>query len=264
MPRNYYEVLGVEANADPEAIKRAYRRRSRELHPDVNAEPGSDSRFSELSEAYTVLSREESRRLYDRFGWRGPGLGFDKRRGRVYAASRHTLAEDLEHLFAACAGRKPDGEPTKVVGQVEVDAYEARLGATKSVTLDEAVPCEVCDGAGGEVIPCRECGGKGRQRRVTNTSAGRLLQLDACETCGGGGQVPLRECEACGGRGVVEGAEIRVPVPPGVQELDRVRVGPDEVAIVRIVRARERLAVRLLAIAALVLALGFLLFLLSL
>jgi molecular chaperone DnaJ len=264
MARNYYEVLGVRANADPETIKRAYRARSRELHPDVNGEDGSDSLFHELSEAYTVLSREESRRLYDRFGWRGPGLGFDKRRGRVYASSKSSLAEDLEHLFAACAGRTPDREPRKVVGQVEVDAYEAIVGTTKAVTLDEPLPCEACEGSGGDVVACSDCGGKGRRRNVTHTRAGRLLQLDTCEMCGGAGRIPVHECDACGGRGIVQDAEVDVPVPPGVRELDQVRVGPDEVAVVRIVPPRERIGLRLFAIAALLVALCFLLFLVSL
>jgi molecular chaperone DnaJ len=264
MARNYYEVLGVRSNADQEAIKRAYRRRSRELHPDAAGGSESSDRFHELAEAYRVLSREDSRRLYDRFGWRGRGRGFDRRRGGVYASRRGEVLDDLENLFAAAAGREPDREPARVVGEIELDAYEAQVGATKPVDLQEPRACEACGGTGGEVVDCAGCGGTGRRRRISNTAEGRLLQLHQCESCGGGGRVPVSECETCGGHGLTQDGELQVPVPPGVRHLDRVRIGPDEVAVVRIVPPRERLLVRTAAIAALIVALGFLLFLLAL
>jgi molecular chaperone DnaJ len=264
MARNYYEVLGVRSNADQEAIKRAYRRRSRELHPDAAGAPASSERFHELAEAYRVLSREDSRRLYDRFGWRGRGRGFDRRRGGVYASRRSELFDDLENLFAAAAGREPEREPARIVGEVELDAYEAQVGATKPVDLQEPRACAACGGAGGEVADCESCGGTGRRRRISHTAEGRLLQLHRCESCGGGGRIPVSECEACGGHGVTTDAQLRVPVPPGVRNLDQVPVGPDEVAVVRIVPPRERVLLRAAAIAALLAALGFLLFLLAL
>jgi DnaJ-class molecular chaperone len=155
-------------------------------------------------------------------------------------------------------------DPDTVVGRVDVDPSEARHGTTKEVELDEPRVCEACEGKGGEVKPCSECGGRGRSRTVVDTRAWRLLRLEACEICGGGGVLPDRECAACGGRGVEEEVAVEVVrVPPGVQDLDRVRVGPEQVAVVKIV-PRRRFLLRLLAFVAVLVALFFLLFLLSL
>jgi molecular chaperone DnaJ len=265
VPLDYYEVLGVRRDADQGAIKRAFRSRSRELHPDVSRDPDAESRFRALNEAYDVLGRPESRRLYDRFGWRGRGNGFEKRSSRVYTSSPRGLLQDLESLIMSAAGRRVERRPTRVVGSVEVDPYEAHVGTTKAVALDEPRSCAACEGIGGEVLTCSTCRGTGRQRIVSESDAGRLLRLETCDACAGSGRIPARACPECGGRGVDEEERaVDVPVPPRVRDLDRVPVGPQEVAIVKIVRARERFAVRAAAFAGLLVALGFLLFLLSL
>jgi curved DNA-binding protein CbpA len=192
--RDLYEVLGVGREADDETIRRAYRALARELHPDAASE-GDAERFHEVTEAYEVLSNAQSRRLYDRLGWRGRGNGIDPRprASRVYASNPRAFLEDLESVIATALGRSPEREPIRVVGEVQVDAYEARLGAVGSV-------------AGGA----------------------------------------------------------SVTVPPKVRDLDRVYVGPEEVAIVRIVPPREKVVIRLGAAIALMGATGFLLFLLAL
>jgi hypothetical protein len=197
MERDYYEVLGIQRDADPETIKHAYRARSRVLHPDVSGDPESEARFRELSEAYAVLSRPDARRLYDGLGWRGRDRGFE-RQPRAYHSNKRRLLQDLQSLIVATQGGRPEREPTRVVAILEVDAYEAHLGATRRVELGE------------------------EQRQVD------------------------------------------VPVPPGTRDSDVVAVGTEEVAIVRIVPPRERMVVRTAALAGLVVALGFLLFLLAL
>ncbi len=193
--RDLYDVLGVRRDADAETIRQAFRALARELHPDVA--PSDGERFREVTEAYGVLSDEQSRRLYDRLGWRGRGKGIAPRRGagRVYASNPREFLEDLESVIATALGRRPEKEPTRVVGEVQVDPYEARLGAIGKV-------------AGSE------------------TSS--------------------------------------VTVPPRARDLDRVHVGPEEVAIVRIVPPREKVVIRLAATLALAAAIGFLLFLLAL
>lgn len=238
MARDYYEVLGVRRDADPEAIKHAYRALSRVHHPDVSADPEADERFHELSEAYSVLSRTESRRLYDRFGWRGKGRGFERRPVRVYHADKRGLLQDLESLIVSAAGGRPSREPARVVADLELDAYEAHIGATRRVEVGEARQCEACEGSG-------------RRKLVAQCDSARFLSFDECEECGGTGMAEERRA-------------VDVPVPPRARDLDPVRVGPEEVAIVRIVPPRERPAVRAAALAGLLLALGFLLFLLAL
>jgi molecular chaperone DnaJ len=236
--RDLYEVLGVRRDAGGDEIKQAYRALARELHPDT-AE-GDATRFGELSDAYEILSNEESRRLYDRLGWRGKGQGIAPKRGlaRVYASNPRALFEDLESMLASAAGRRPEKEPRRVVAEVEIDPYEAHLGATREVAVEDTKPCEGCDGTG-------------RRRAVSHNESGRYLALDACDECGGAGRV---------------GAErpVQVTVPPRARDLDRIPLGPEEVAIVRIVPPRDRAVIRFAAALALTAAIGFLLFLLAL
>jgi len=238
--RDYYDVLGVGRDADDETVKQAYRALARELHPDVSAEEDDGERFREATEAYTVLSDEESRRLYDRLGWRGRGGGIAPRRGtaRIYASNPRAFFEDLESMLAAAVGRKPQKKTTRVIGEVELDAYDAHLGATRRVEIDEPQPCEAC-------------GGLGRHKVVSSRELGRFLSLDDCPHCGGSGQVE-------------SGRPLEVTVPPRARDLDRIPVGPEEVAVVRIVPPQDRLAIRIAASVALLVAIGFLLFLLSL
>jgi molecular chaperone DnaJ len=240
MARDLYEVLGVRRDADGETIKVAYRALARELHPDVSVADGAAERFREVSEAYAVLSDERSRRLYDRLGWRGRGGGLAPRRGvaRVYASNPKAFIEDLESVIGAAVGRRPAKEPTRVVGEVEVDAYEAHVGAARSVEVD--VP-----------QPCAACGGTGRRRAVSNIEAGRLLALDECPDCRATGQMEASR-------------RMEITVPPGSQDLDRIPVGPDAVAIVRIVPPPQRIGVRVAALVGFLAAVAFLLFLLSL
>lgn len=169
-----YEVLGVGPDADDEAIKQAYRVLARELHPDVSSHDESGERFREATEAYAVLSDEDSKGLYDRLGWRGRGGGIAPRRGmaKVYASNPRAFLHDLESVIAAAAGRRPAKEPTRVVGEVELDAYEAHIGATRSVEV-------------GETQTCHACAGAGRRRVVENRESGRFVSLDECTECGG-------------------------------------------------------------------------------
>jgi hypothetical protein len=134
MGRDLYEVLGVRRDADAATITRAYRALARELHPDAASE-GDAERFREVTEAYEVLSDAQSRRLYDRLGWRGRGGGIEARprMARVYASNPREFLEDLESVIATALGRAPDRQPTRVVGEVQLDAYEARFGATCGV-----------------------------------------------------------------------------------------------------------------------------------
>jgi molecular chaperone DnaJ len=238
--RDYYDVLGVGRDADAEAVKQAYRALARELHPDVSGAEEDGERFREATEAYTVLSDEDSRRLYDRLGWRGRGGGVAPRKGtaRVYASNPRAFFEDLESLLASATGRRPKKMPTRIVGEVELDAYQAHLGATREVEIDEPEPCKACAGLG-------------QRRVVSSREAGRFLSLEECPDCGGSGKVEA-------------GRAVEVTIPPRARDLDQIPVGPEAVAVVRIVRPRDRLAVRLAASIALLAAIGFLLYLLAL
>ncbi len=240
MARDLYEVLGVSPDADDAELKLAYRELARMLHPDVSSREADGERFREVSEAFGILSDEESRRLYDRLGWRGRGGGIAPSRGaaRVYASKPREFLQDLESVIVAAMGGRAEKQPTRIVAEVELDAYEAHVGATREVDLGDTEECAACDGAG-------------RRRLVTESDSGRFVSLNDCPDCGGTGEV-------------LEDRPGAITVPPRSRDLDRVPVGPEAVAIVRLVPPRERLALRLAATAALLAAIGFLLFLLAL
>ncbi len=238
MGPDFYETLGVRRNADQETIKRAFREQSRSLHPDVCSDPEGEARFREVAEAYAVLSKPETRRLYDRFGWRGRGGGFERRSARVYTSNPREFLQDLDSLIQTAAGTTPERRPTKVVASVELDPYEAHIGAKRRVMVAADEPCATCDGSG-------------RERVVSECEDRRM--------------VALVDCPACGGTGTAaEERELDVSVPPGVRDLDRVPVGPKEVAVVKLVAARDRAAIRGAALAGLLGVLAFLGYLVSL
>lgn len=240
MSRDYYDILGVGRDADAEAVKRAFRTHARDLHPDVSDDPDAADRFHEISEAYAVLSDEKRRGLYDRIGWRGRGRGFSPPRGaaRAYAANPRAFIADIETIIAASAGRARFGEQKRVVGEVELDAYEAHVGATRVI--------DVTDGT-----PCAECDGDGRQKIVEHNEAARFVAFDDCPVCHGTGQLLTER-------------SVEVTIPPGARDDTTIPVGPQEVVAVSIVRSRDRLGIRLIAAVVLLAAIAFLIFLLTL
>jgi molecular chaperone DnaJ len=198
--RDYYEVLGLRRTADGEQISRAFRRRARELHPDVSESPEADERFREVSAAYSVLSKPRSRFLYDHFGYRGRGDGLEN---------------------------GSPGGPT-VLAEVELEQFEAARGLRREVRIIDADVCTACDGSGGapgtEVRVCEECAGKGTVRVSSVRGVGRWLQVEPCPECGGDGRFQT-PCRACGGLGeVATERTIKVRIPPGVWDGASLRV----------------------------------------
>lgn len=239
--RDFYEVLGVPRSADDAAIRRAFRRLARELHPDVSGSPDAEQRFQELSAAYSVLSAPRERLLYDRHGYRG---------------------------------RFGDGSsfgPASVLGEVELQAFEAAWGTRRAVLIGRDEPCAVCAGSGyargDEVRVCGTCAGRGTLRVSSGLGSGRWLQVEPCGSCAGDGRVRL-PCPDCGGEGTTRRERtITVRIAPGVQDGARLRVvGEPENAhlLVRVLpRPPESLIIRYAAAALFVLALAFLVFLLQ-
>ena len=202
---DYYEVLGVARDADEEAIRRAFHALARECHPDVSRAPDAELRFRELSEAYSVLSKRESRLLYDRYGYRGRGnQGFD------------------EALWEA-RPRVERGE--NVHSALELKSFEADEGARRLVRYEATARCNGCMGRGiiGELDPdCEVCGGTGRRRAVADLDVARILQIATCPACGG------VTCQLCEGTGMTSTERrIRLIIPPGVDDGAQLRVSGD-------------------------------------
>jgi molecular chaperone DnaJ len=246
--RDYYAVLGVERDADDEAIKGAFRTRARALHPDVSDDPAAATKFRELSEAYTVLAKHSTRLLYDRFGYRGRGNGW-------FSPDGARAAGDF------LRGRSP------AVAEVLVDEYEAHRGVRRQIHWSESEPCDACEGDGtapGAIsMPCPACEGAGRQRVESSLANGeRLLQIEDCPTCDGRGRLVSAACPACDGAGVTRIDESgEVDVPAGVRDGDRVAVGNwmNRDVVVRVLAAPpEHTFLRYAAVVGFVVALVFL------
>jgi molecular chaperone DnaJ len=249
--RDYYEVLGVERDADAATIKRAFRSQARVLHPDVSDDPAAARRFGELSEAYGVLSKQSTRRLYDRFGYRGRGNGW-------FTPPRARTAGDQRR-------RRP-----RPVAEVRVDELEAARGVRRKVRWQRSESCSRCGGDGGapgaESRTCSGCAGTGRRRVEAELSHGeRLIQVEECPDCRGRGHAFSDACPACAGAGVrVVSDSADVHVPAGARDGDRLQLqDAARVVTVRVVAApRDDPVVRVIALVGLAVALVLLILLL--
>jgi molecular chaperone DnaJ len=234
VPRDYYELLGVERGASETEIKKTFRRLARELHPDVNRDdPDAEERFKEAAEAYEVLSDPERRRVYDAFGHDGLRTG---------GWSPRSSAGGFEDIFEAFfgrgdslfgdlfgSGRAGPAGGGDVGGDVEITLPEVLTGATREVSFEAVAVCDHCNGNGAEpgtpIRTCDDCGGRGQVRRVTQTALGQLVRAGACPTCGGEGRIAEQPCEHCSGRGRV--ARTRtwdVDIPAGIESGQRIRI----------------------------------------
>jgi molecular chaperone DnaJ len=227
--RDYYDVLGVARDASDQEIKRAFRRLAREVHPDVSAEPNADERFKEIVEAYEVLSKSETRQLYDRFGHAGLRSGGF----RPTAFDFGSLADIFSAFFGddvfgvATSPRRARGGD--LAAQLEIDLEEAAEGVTRSIPFQVAELCDTCAGDG--VAPgksprtCSRCGGVGRLEQVTRTALGEFVRSTTCPDCRGAGRIvddPCPDCEGSG-RKLVERA-LDVEIPPGIHDGQRIRL----------------------------------------
>jgi molecular chaperone DnaJ len=227
--RDYYELLGVQRNASEGEIKRAFRRLARELQPDVSEAPDAEERFREVVEAYEVLSKTETRELYDRYGHAGlRSGGFDP--GHVDFGS---LADLFSAFFGdeilGGRGRGGRARGADLAAVVEIDLVEAARGVSREVPFEVAVTCAHCggDGAepGSEISSCPTCNGSGRLQQVTRSVFGEFVRTQTCPTCSGSGRRIEQPCSECNGAGrVVEERTVTVEIPPGIHHGQAIRL----------------------------------------
>lgn len=225
--RDYYEVLGVERDADERTIKRAFLRLARTLHPDVNSSPDAEQRFKEVNEAYSVLSDERKRANYDRFGTPDGPVGFGSDyvdMSDIFGGSGFGFSDIFDSFFGGAAGGGARAQRTRGRDMgitLRITLEEAAAGCTKTVAYDRLAPCEDCGGTGaqedGHEVTCSRCRGTGRIVEVQRTVFGSMQTQTTCPDCGGAGVVIDKPCETCGGQGRTPSREtVEVRVPAGV------------------------------------------------
>jgi molecular chaperone DnaJ len=229
--RDYYEVLGVGRDADAATLKSAYRKLAHQYHPDKNeGDKAAEERFKELTEAYAVLSDEEKRARYDRFGHAGGAssaagdpFGF----GMGGASINDIFGDIFGEVFGGGGGgrrtrQRSRGEDYRY--HLELTLEEAAFGVTKRLRIPRPKPCEPCKGSGAKAgtapKTCPTCGGSGEVR----LTQGFFAIARTCHHCQGAGRVITEKCPACGGAGATrDEVDVEVAIPPGVDTGTRVR-----------------------------------------
>jgi molecular chaperone DnaJ len=236
---DYYELLGVPRTASADDIKKAYRQRAREFHPDANpGDTAAAEQFKKIAQAYQVLSDDEQRARYDRYGEagvRGSGTGGPTAEDLFGGG----LGDIFETFFGGGAGspfgggrqRGPAGPPRGQDVEVVADISfrQAVFGDQIDVELKLPVACDDCSGsgagAGTSPVTCSDCGGSGQIQRVRQSLLGQMVTASPCSRCGGLGQVITTPCERCRGEGrVTVDKHYQVDVPAGVDSGSTLRL----------------------------------------
>jgi molecular chaperone DnaJ len=235
VPRDYYEVLGVDREADEATIKKSFRRLARELHPDVNAhDPEAEEKFKEAAEAYEVLSDTDRRQTYDAYGHEGL-------KGGGYSPNFQDFGSisDLFSAFFGSGGFDTAFGGTRMRGgavqggdvalAVQITLQQAAQGAEVEVAYDATALCETCHGNGAEpgtpIVTCDKCKGAGQIQAVQRTRFGQMVRTALCDKCAGDGRIAEQPCHTCDGRGMVaRERRVKVDIPAGIADGQRMRV----------------------------------------
>ncbi len=232
--RDFYEILNVSKNASKEDIKKAYRQQALKYHPDKN--PGDDSaeeKFKEAAEAYEVLSDDDKRARYDRFGHAGMGGagggGFGGQ-GMTIEDIFSSFGDIFGDAFGGFGGFGGSRRSSRTVRKgsnlrvkVELTLQDIANGAEKKIKVNKYVSCSSCKGTGADggssYSTCSTCNGNGQVTRVSNTFLGQMQTVTSCPTCGGEGKIITNKCKKCYGEGIVKEEEvIPISIPAGVAE----------------------------------------------
>ena len=234
--RDFYEILGVSKNASADEIKKAYRKVAMQFHPDRNpGDKSAEDKFKEAAEAYEILSDQDKRAQYDRFGHnafgpgRGGGGGFGGMNTEdIFSQFGDIFGDDMFGNFFGGGGRSRGGKSKGVRGsnlrvKIKVNFEEIAKGANKTIKVKKYVTCNSCNGSGAKdknsVQTCGTCGGNGQVRRVQNTFLGQMQTVTTCPACNGEGNTITNKCTACKGEGRVYGEEtVSLDIPAGVQD----------------------------------------------
>ena len=236
--RDYYEILGIEKGATPQEIKKAYRKLALKYHPDKNPDnKEAEDKFKEAAEAYEVLSSEDKKAKYDRFGHAGMGGGgFGGGGGGM---NMDDIFSQFGDIFGGGGGgfsgfggfgggggrgsrRVNRGSNIRV--KVKMTLADVVNGVEKKIKVKKFISCKPCSGSGAEggsggFTTCDTCKGAGQVNRITNTFLGQMQTASTCPTCGGDGKIITNKCNSCHGDGIVKDDDtIELKIPAGVED----------------------------------------------
>lgn len=252
--RDYYEVLGVEKGASQDRIKKAYRKMAMKYHPDVNKEPGAEDKFKEINEAYEVLSDEQKRANYDRFGFAGVDPSFGAGSGfGGFSQGGFSSFDDLGDIFGSFfgggsgfggfssqGGRRQSKRPRQGADhymEMRINFMDAVFGKTETISLDVDETCKHCHGTGAEskedVEVCEKCHGTGTIMEQMQTPFGTIQQQVVCDECHGEGEKIKVKCHVCHGAGYEHRkVKLDIKIPEGISTGQQIRIpgkgGPGE------------------------------------
>ncbi|MBB4825771.1 molecular chaperone DnaJ [Sporosarcina luteola] len=231
--RDYYEVLGVSKSATKEEIRKAYRKLSKQYHPDLNKEPGAEEKFKEVTEAFETLSDETKRAQYDQYGHADPNQGFGGFGGFNGGGADGFGFEDIFSTFFGGSTRRRDPNAPRKGDDLQytmtIDFMEAVFGKETEIELPREEECETCHGTGAKkgttAKTCTHCGGTGQISVTQNTPLGQMVNRRTCPHCQGTGKIIPEKCETCHGSGrVTKRKKIKVTIPAGVDDGQRLRI----------------------------------------
>jgi molecular chaperone DnaJ len=242
MAKEYYDILGLQKGASVDEVKQAYRKLSKELHPDKHkGDKKAEDRFKEVNEAYETLSNPQKKQMYDQFGSAGPGAGgaggfggfdFSGFAGGGGGGERVDFSDLFEGFFGGGGGRggqrrSQKGEDKEVA--ITVPFTDAVKGAAHVIRVRKLKSCDICKGSGAQpgssTVTCGDCGGTGQVTRTAQSFFGVMQQRVICPKCQGAGKVPEKTCKTCDGEGrVMDTVELSIDIPAGIDDGQTLRL----------------------------------------
>ncbi|MFW6378106.1 MAG: molecular chaperone DnaJ [Bacillota bacterium] len=234
--KDYYEILGVDKDADQKEIKKAYRKLAKKYHPDRNPDdPEASEKFKEISEAYGILSDEDKRARYDQYGH--AGIGEDDFNYEDFARGGFGGLEDLFEMFmgggfSGMGRQRTQNRPTRgrdLEYRMEISFEDAAFGTEKTIRIPRQETCQTCNGSGAKPgsnpRTCPKCDGSGQIRVNQRTPFGNMAQIKTCDRCQGKGEIIDEPCPDCNGEGrVTRRRDIKVEIPAGISSGQRIRL----------------------------------------
>jgi len=240
MNKDYYDLLGVSKDASPEDIKKAYKIKAKEFHPDLNRDkPDAEKKFKEINEAFGVIGNKQKRAHYDQFGTAGNEGGFGGSGGfesgfggfEGFDFGGDPFSDIFESFFGGNRSRrrKQPSRGQDIQFDIEITLEEAFSGIKKRITVPKTETCNHCRGSGAQnpsdIKTCSNCGGTGRVTKQQRTPFGIFQTAATCHVCSGSGQIIHEKCHTCRGKGVVMVEKnLEIKIPAGIDNGNQLRV----------------------------------------